>query len=708
MTEDLRKVQFVIKTSKLCNLRCRYCYEFAELHEKERMTLEQLDQLYTHIVSYYRQLEYPAHIELVWHGGEPLLTEPEFYWQTLARQKQIFGELAAHVTNQVQTNLTVLNQERLELLKTGFDGVGVSLDLFGGLRVNQSGHDSLPRVLKHLDQLRDWQIPYGCITVLTKNNLPYIREIFQFYEGLQVSSFRLLPLNNGAYVDQHAAYDISTDQVITAFKTLFELLLQGERAFQVDPISRFLNQVLHYYLGDKDRGTTSAQFYNRREWESIFVVNVNGDLFSYGDAYQPDLCQGNLFKTPLAEIMQGLNRERSIRATEKRIASVCQTCRFYGSCDGYAVAEESQIHNLVDAEGRAECIVEKAMLRYIETRLMEIGVINPVTAKFNFPKAVNVAQHFPVLPLQQDIQLVLQTPDPVDAPNRWSLSTGVTNQITSPPNGLQYSPHAWIPQATWRTPTPTEQTLLAPHSLETWQSGSTIGIIRLPDHLLTPLTTLLDRQGSRDALPKQWQHSENPGWQLAIRDLLVYLQHHYSLDGLIPTNTCLVTANPGLQTVTQDPDPNNPTVQQYVGLHVDSWEKALVVNRHLSRNRICLNLGKEDRYFLFINLTLIKMAQLLALSTAEIEQHPGGTSLAEKFMQTFPSYPVIKLRLHPGEAYIASTDNMIHDATTLTKQYPDIAIHFLGNFGMVGISGPQAHPLDELPDVLQHPQLQAG
>jgi hypothetical protein len=51
-------------------------------------------------------------------------------------------------------------------------------------------------------------------------------------------------------------------------------------------------------------------------------------------------------------------------------------------------------------------------------------------------------------------------------------------------------------------------------------------------------------------------------------------------------------------------------------------------------------------------------------------------------MRQFPTYPVLRLRVKPGEAYIAPTDNLIHDGSSVGKQFPDITIHNLGYFGV--------------------------
>jgi uncharacterized protein len=362
-------VQFVVKSSKLCNLRCQYCYEYPELGNRNAISIEQLDRMYSHISEYYGNLERPVNIEFIWHGGEPLLQSPDYYWQTFDRQQSIFGNFAGSIKNKVQTNLTILNEDRLHLLRYGFDSVGVSLDLFGGLRTTQAGLDSQLRVLKNMDRLNERNIPFGCITVLTKLNLPYIREIFQFYERMKLS-FRILPLFNGAFEDQHQGFEIEADEVLTAYCTLVDLWIESEKLVQVRPVQDLIQQVLHYYTPD-----VKPVIYDKRNWESIYLVNVTGDIYSYADAYNIDRCHGNIFTDSMEVIINSENHEKAIIAAEQRMKT-CKMCKFSGSCSGYPVAEESVIYNQVDAHGNAKCIIEKGTLEYIERCLQQLQVID--------------------------------------------------------------------------------------------------------------------------------------------------------------------------------------------------------------------------------------------------------------------------------------------------------------------------------------------
>jgi len=365
-----RVTQFIVKISKFCNLRCRYCYEMEELGSKVSMSREQLQRIYRHVESYYARLDAEdrqrTEVRFIWHGGEPLLIDPQRYRDTFADQKEVFGD--RKVMNLVQTNLTVLDADRIRLLREGFDGVGVSLDLFGGLRVNLAGRDSGSTTLRNMDVLRKEQIPFGCITVLTRKNIAHIAAICRFYEhaGLQ---FRLLPLFDGAYEGQHEDFNVSSMEILEAFKKVFDLWLESERGFRVIPISQHIESVVHHLVHGNRR------YYNKAAWNSALLINTNGDCYSSGDPYgDPEWTLGNLFASPLAEIMSGPRWDKSVISAEHRLAYSCMRCRFFGSCSGQPLVEDETNCREVSPEGIRVCVVERMLLEYIEARLRQLGL----------------------------------------------------------------------------------------------------------------------------------------------------------------------------------------------------------------------------------------------------------------------------------------------------------------------------------------------
>jgi hypothetical protein len=112
---------------------------------------------------------------------------------------------------------------------------------------------------------------------------------------------------------------------------------------------------------------------------------------------------------------------------------------------------------------------------------------------------------------------------------------------------------------------------------------------------------------------------------------------------------------PGLVNATID-----PATGKHPGLHVDSWDDLPTARRRESRNRISINLGVTDRYLLFLPMSLTDMVRLAGGSDALPYWKIGRRAL-----EAGPSVPVVKCRLRPGEAYIAPTETLIHDASSL-------------------------------------------
>jgi uncharacterized protein len=66
--------------------------------------------------------------------------------------------------------------------------------------------------------------------------------------------------------------------------------------------------------------------------------------------------------------------------------STCSSCAYFGSCDGYPIAEGSIEYNEYDETGAIRCIVTKGVLQHIETRLKQSGIINPSTGELRIDK----------------------------------------------------------------------------------------------------------------------------------------------------------------------------------------------------------------------------------------------------------------------------------------------------------------------------------
>ena len=117
---------------------------------------------------------------------------------------------------------------------------------------------------------------------------------------------------------------------------------------------------------------------------------------------------------------------------------------------------------------------------------------------------------------------------------------------------------------------------------------------------------------------------------------------------------------------------------RYMGMHNDGTTKMTIHTAHKFGNRISINLSRETRSFLFVNLSMIQAFNMLKRKTNVAEVNIGN--IPRVFFKHFPDYPVIRVRQKPYQYYIAATDNCFHDGSTLGNSELDICFVYFGAF----------------------------
>ena len=318
----MRQLDVVVITSKLCNLRCTYCYELPLLSDRTTMTLDQLGAMFEHVAAFVEQRKAEVLLRFAWHGGEPLLIKPDFYWRAFERQQQAFAASGqVKLVNHVQTNLTMLDQERLELLSSGFDQVGVSLDLTSGLRVNVAGRDQEHRTLANLDTVLASGLRPGGITVLSRANSRDVRQIYEFYRNRGMD-FRLLPVHDSMQNPNHST-TLSFSEVLRSLCQLCDLWLVDAPAIRVEPIQQMIDVIVGV-----PSGFIELTPYAPELWQSVIIVDTDGGVYSDGELLDQENVMGNLFRQDWArysEAMCSVNGRRSLRPILKAVATTVVT-----------------------------------------------------------------------------------------------------------------------------------------------------------------------------------------------------------------------------------------------------------------------------------------------------------------------------------------------------------------------------------------------
>lgn len=113
----------------------------------------------------------------------------------------------------------------------------------------------------------------------------------------------------------------------------------------------------------------------------------------------------------------------------------------------------------------------------------------------------------------------------------------------------------------------------------------------------------------------------------------------------------------------------------YKGLHIDDHEKLPYERRNQAFVLFSINLGSTTRFFQFVNLEIRAILKMVAIDPLDkTVQSCPPRRLKDVFLRQYPEYPVIRATLHPGDAYLGQTQNMIHDGSTNSLGVTDISL----------------------------------
>jgi uncharacterized protein len=354
-------MHIVLKLSKLCNLRCLYCYEYDELGLRERMPLEGLDGFFGSVASWYAP-ERREPLTFVLHGGEPLLLPEVYLREFVASLRRNLEPAGVPFRISLQTNLTRIDEKKIDLLEELGIGLGVSLDVFGDARVDARGHLSQPRALENLQKLFDLgaveRLGVGAISVLHAGNVDYAVNTFRFYRDLGLS-YRILPVFSLADAPLRMRHLLLTpEQVVASYQAVARAQFESESSILVFPLYNFLTAAVNQLTG------IDGNLYDPVSSEWALMVNTNGDTYNHAEAYLPEGLMGNIFRDSLSSIMHGEARRR-LNALRLDRARTCEACPHGRSCSRLPVVEAVASERTYDTDGQLTCTIARPMIDFM-------------------------------------------------------------------------------------------------------------------------------------------------------------------------------------------------------------------------------------------------------------------------------------------------------------------------------------------------------
>jgi hypothetical protein len=235
-------------------------------------------------------------------------------------------------------------------------------------------------------------------------------------------------------------------------------------------------------------------------------------------------------------------------------------------------------------------------------------------------------------------------------------------------NSPGYRDDARIPKSDWRSPTPEEMRILCVTSSAV--DVPCVEIVLADSEVLC----LSAKAFARVTWSNSTTDLSTTVDSSAYRELMVAMLECAGRLGKVLKDPLVRISAPDLSTITLNKD-------LFIGLHVDEWFHDRHSSRRQRPNRMVFNLGTQPRYFMFINIPVEEMTNRIPVGL-QIPSSSEGTAIGLRFMECYPDYPVCRIRVQPGEAYIAPTENLVHDASSAGITRVDIAGHILGHFGL--------------------------
>lgn len=322
----------IIKPTYSCNLRCKYCYLSNDTKQHSRLFDLEFAKYIIDQIKQMLQEKKHKNLTIIWHGGEPMLWGIERYRAIFSYMKE---ELADYkIQNSMQTNLSLINDEWIDLFLQYNVHVGFSLDGMADIhdqqRVGIHGEPTFECILANYHKCKERGMRIGCIVVGSKKHIGRIIELYQFMcnEGM---GFKFNPLfQAGEAQNNRDEYGITPDEYAQMAIELFDLWYNDKHGTITE--SNFLE-----IASNIATGKPSGCEFSKNCQGNFIAIAPSGDVLPCGRFCNDDLLHyayGNLHDESLIDILPRIERSEIYKRAEYIAGSECSKCKWYHICHG--------------------------------------------------------------------------------------------------------------------------------------------------------------------------------------------------------------------------------------------------------------------------------------------------------------------------------------------------------------------------------------
>lgn len=333
----------------MCNMRCKYCFHEKYGYSNDLLDIDKLKKYITLLCSEYN------FINIVWHGGEPLMAPLSFYEEIYDFCKKFDNEFLYTI----QTNGTLINQENIDFFKKENTNFGLSFD---GLS-NEYTRGHTTEILNSIGLLQENGFRPGAILVVNKTNVENLIDEYNFFNSVDVG-LKLNPMFFDGAAKQHDNdLGLNPDEYIENFSEFFKYWATDKNGkINVSTCNELVNLILVEHSGvctfnsclskwlcfDSDANIYPCDRLCAKEYSLGFIDNISNinEIFESDTFY-------NLLKESVERRKKCINK-----------------CNYYKNC--YSGCNANAILNKNDSyENGISCYIHKGILKKIKQYVLE-------------------------------------------------------------------------------------------------------------------------------------------------------------------------------------------------------------------------------------------------------------------------------------------------------------------------------------------------
>lgn len=325
----MKKFELLVKpTSADCNLHCDYCFYLEKRHLYPNLTRHRMSEsVLDHMIKSYMATEQPIY-SFVWQGGEPTLMGIDFF-RKVVRLQEKYKRVSTTITNSIQTNATLIDEEMAKYFERYHFFVGCSLDgpaeTHNRYRHTSTGNPSHASVLRSIKLLKRYKVEFNILTLVSQSNVHQAREIYRYlvHQGYLYQQY--IPCVEFNEKGELLPFAINDEEWGEFICELFDEWYKHD-IFTVS-IRHFDSILLKMVNGASTictMGSTCCQY---------FVVEYNGDIYPCDFFVKQQLKLGNIMDTSWEKVLTSLTYH-NFGAQKTEYNETCETCDCLDFCRG--------------------------------------------------------------------------------------------------------------------------------------------------------------------------------------------------------------------------------------------------------------------------------------------------------------------------------------------------------------------------------------